>query len=254
MLSLKRQPLVLIACFLAAQSFAGDPPNFNHAKVLLKGVYVDNPKTFYCDCDIRWVGRSGGRVDHASCGFEVYSPRGVPSDSDLARAARSEVEHIVPVAVVGRHMQCWQEGGRENCQKTSSSFNKAEADLFNLTYAVGQVNQLRSDYPFGVLPTQMSPQFGSCDISIDTKLRLAQPRPSIRGDIARTYFYMADRYNIRLSRQDQQLYMAWHRQDPVSSWELTKHERIARITGRTNPFITGEKEWSLGFRPSGSSF
>ena len=32
------------------------------------------------------------------------------------------------------------------------------------------------------------------------------PRPSIRGMIARTYFYMSKQYGLRLSKQDRQLY------------------------------------------------
>ena len=62
---------------------------------------------------------------------------------------------------------------------------------------------------------------------------------------------MADRYNLRLSRQDQQLYLAWHQQDPVSAIESLKHERTAALTGRSNPFVSGEKQWQLGFKTSG---
>lgn len=217
----------------------------------LKQIYQGSERTFYCGCEISWVGRSGGRVDHQSCGFQVYSPKGLPSEATLARAARSEVEHIIPISWVGKQLQCWQNGGRKNCQQQDPLFNQIEGDLFNLTYAVGQVNGLRADLPFGMVDERFKGQFGQCDIRIDTRNRKVQPTASIRGDIARVAFYMADRYNLRLSRQDQQLYLAWHQQDPVSASELVRHERTAALTGRSNPFVTGEKQWQLGFKTSG---
>lgn len=229
-----------------------EPSNFEQAKVSLKQVYQGSERTFYCDCSISWVGRSGGRVDHQSCGFAVYSPRGLPSEATIARAARSEVEHIIPISWVGKQLKCWQQGGRKNCQATDPLFNKIEGDLFNLTYAVGQINAMRSDLPFGMVSSDIQGQFGQCDIKIDTKNRKVQPKTTIRGDIARVAFYMADRYNLKLSKQDQQLYLAWHQQDPVSALELERHQRIAKLTGRSNPFVTGEKQWSLGFVSSGA--
>lgn len=241
---------LVITLFLSANVFA-DPNNFEQAKVQLKQIYQGNERTFYCDCNISWLGRSGGRVDHESCGFAIYSPKGLPSEATIARAARSEVEHIIPISWVGKQLQCWQNGGRKNCQKSDPLFNKIEGDLFNLTYAVGQINGLRADLPFGMVTNSIAPQFGQCDIKIDSKARKVQPKADIRGDIARVAFYMADRYNLSLSRQDQQLFMAWHKQDPVSELELVRHQRTAALTNRTNPFVTGEKDWQLGFITSG---
>lgn len=243
--------LFAVFILLFAHTLIAEPANFDQAKVQLKQVYQGNERTFYCDCQISWVGRSGGRVDHDSCGFEIYSPRGLPSEATIARAARSEVEHIIPISWIGKQLSCWQNGGRKNCQATDPLFNKIEADLFNLTYAVGQINGMRSDLPFAMVTENISNQFGQCDIKIDTKNRKVQPKADIRGDIARVAFYMADRYKLTLSRQDQQLYLAWHKQDPVSELELLRHNRTAAITGRTNPFITGEKSWQLGFIASG---
>lgn len=32
--------------------------------------------------------------------------------------------------------------------------------------------------------------YGSCDVEIDFKAKVIEPKPDIRGNIARTYFYM----------------------------------------------------------------
>jgi deoxyribonuclease-1 len=43
--------------------------------------------------------------------------------------------------------------------------------------------------------------------------------------------------------------MAWDRSYPVTDWELERNNRISRISGRSNPYVTGHKTWSMGYRP-----
>jgi deoxyribonuclease-1 len=50
-------------------------------------------------------------------------------------------------------------------------------------------------------------------------------------------FYMADTYGFNLSRQDQQLYTAWSRQDPPDAWEVERNRLIKAIQGRGNRFV-----------------
>lgn len=83
------------------------PQSFSEAKVQARQhVYYDHNQseqgTLYCGCKWRWTGKSGGRVDLASCG---YTPR-----RSASRAARTEWEHIVPAWVMGHQRQCWQNG------------------------------------------------------------------------------------------------------------------------------------------------
>ena len=44
--------------------------------------------------------------------------------------------------------------------------------------------------------------------------------------------------------------MAWDRQYPVSAWEWEWNSRTAKIMGHQNPFITDDRSWSLGHKPS----
>src|SRR5690606_30548873 len=69
------------------------------------------------------------------------------------------------------------------------------------------------------------------------------------GQIARIYFYMHDYYQLPLTAQEQQLYLRWHQQFPVSQWELERDRRIARLMGHNNPSVTGEKQWQLTAPP-----
>lgn len=235
--------------FLTLFSVAGltAPANFDRAKIEAKQyVYFDRHQVggeFYCGCNWEWVGRSGGRVDHASCGYQTRAQE--------VRAARTEWEHIVPISSVGQQRQCWQNGGRQNCQRTDPVFNLMEADMHNLTISVGEVNADRSNFRFGVLPSAPY-QHGQCDFKVDFGQRVAEPRDEAKGMVARVYFYFADYYGITLSRQQQQLFMAWDKQFPVTEWEVERDRRIAARMGHNNPFVTGKKAWHLGFKPSKS--
>jgi deoxyribonuclease-1 len=125
-----------------------------------------------------------------------------------------------------------------------------EADMHNLAPAVGELNADRSNYRFGVLPELVS-QYGACPFKVDFNARVAEPRPEARGLIARVQFYMHDRYNLPMSRQQQELYMAWNTQYPPTAWEILRDERIARRMGNHNPFVTGQVTWNLGHKNSG---
>lgn len=235
--------LALIAATISVVQAA--PTTFERAKVELRQrVYHDQNidgelGSLYCGCDWQWVGRSGGRVDADSCGYRIRA--------QAHRGARTEWEHIVPMSNVGRARQCWQEGGRANCQRTDPLFNAMEADMHNLTIAVGELNADRSNFRFGVLPGAPR-QHGACPFKVDFAERVVEPRGEVKGLVARVTFYMADRYDIRLSDAQQRLLMSWHQQFPPSLWELERDRRIAAIMGHHNPFVTGERHWTLGHR------
>ena len=69
----------------------------------------------------------------------------------------------------------------------NTKFRYMQADMYNLVPAVGEINCLRSNYGFGMIPGEKR-GFGTCDIEIEN--RKAEPRPETRGNIARMYFYM----------------------------------------------------------------
>lgn len=250
MLVLMRVVLFLSFVCVSFTSAASPPSSFSQAKVLSKRhVYFDqNEKgalgTLYCGCDWRWVGRSGGRVDHDSCGYKIRAQQ--------TRAERTEWEHIVVASSLGRQLQCWQNGGRKNCQATSPQFNEMEANLFNLSPVIGEVNGDRSNYNMGIVSDTKVGMYGFCQSKTDFKQRTFEPRDEAKGIVARTYFYMYDRYpNLRMSKQQQRLFMAWDKQHPVTDWERERERRIAKVMGHRNDFVTGEQTWSLGYKGRG---
>lgn len=220
------------------------PVDFSQSKQdARRYIYFDRTDfgTLYCGCQWQWAGRSGGRVDLNSCGYQIRSQRN--------RAERIEWEHIVPASNFGRARQCWQNGGRKNCNKVDPVFNQMEADLHNLAPSVGEINGDRSNFNFGMLPSTPL-QHGRCPFKVDFKGRTVEPRNEVKGRIARVYFYMFDRYNLPMSKQQQQLFMAWNAQYPVTAWERERDNRIAKQQGNHNPFVTGERQWTLGHKNS----
>lgn len=230
--------LGILIAFSATLASADTPSSFYSAKkILAKQVYQDMERvTFYCDCQFneQAVPNKPGRTRLApvadSCGLK---PR-----KNANRAARIEWEHVMPAWEFGHQLQCWQQGGRKNCRK-DPVFKQMEADLYNLVPAVGELNGDRSNFRFGMIAGEPR-AYGQCDFEVDFKARVAEPPEQVRGDIARTYFYMAERYGVRLSRKQAQLFQAWSSLDPVDEIERARARRIQTIQGHPNPFVEPE--------------
>lgn len=200
--------------------------SFSKAKTAGVQVNADAPGDFYCGCPIQWQGKKGV-PDLASCGYQVRK--------NANRAQRIEWEHVVPAWQLGHQRQCWQQGGRKNCA-SDPQYRAMESDMHNLQPAVGEVNADRNNFPYSQWNGGEG-QYGRCEMKVDFKGKRAEPPARARGAIARTYFYMRDRYQLHLSPQQTQLFTVWDRQYPVSAWECTRDARIAQVQGNHNPYV-----------------
>lgn len=223
--------LLLVNSSLALFSFcalAAPPASFSQAKKEALKIYHDHPVSFYCGCDITWQGKKG-TPDLQACGYQVRKQQ--------TRASRIEWEHVVPAWQFGHQRQCWQQGGRKNCTKNDTIFRSMEADLHNLTPAIGEVNGDRSNYNFSQWNGVEGKSYGRCEMQIDFKQRKVMPPDRARGSIARTYLYMSQNYGFQLSKSQTQLMQAWNRQYPADEWECKRDQRIAKVQGNHNPFV-----------------
>lgn len=229
------------ALLLAVPSFAqsGNTVNqsFNKSKkTLLHEVYDDHRQTFYCKSEFT----SQGKVTHTN----GYQPR-----KEGARAYRLEWEHIVPAHAFGQSFPEWRKGhpecvdskgkpfkGRNCAQKVNILYRYMQADMHNLVPAIGELNGLRSNYSFAMIPGQ-NHEFGACEMKIED--RKAEPPPDVRGDIARTYFYMDSAYPGRgvVSNKNRKLYQVWNTADPVDEWECKRSKKVEALQGNKNPFV-----------------
>jgi deoxyribonuclease I len=111
-----------------------------------------------------------------------------------------------------------------------------ESDMYNLVPAIGEINRLRYNYSYAMIPGEKR-AFGKCDMEIEG--RKGEPPPDKRGNIARTYFYMDWAYPGHgvISKKNRKLFQAWDKEDPVDAWECERCKRIEGIQKNENPFV-----------------
>jgi deoxyribonuclease I len=222
--------------------FFTDDLSFSSAKKILLSIHSENPKTFYCGCvykSVRIKGKDKIQVDHTQCG---YSPR-----KDVSRAHRLEWEHVVPAHAFGNTRSCWRETipgckkpGRSCCAKKDAKYRKMETDFHNLQPAIGEVNNDRSNFRFSqfLKEEDVPAQYGRCKFYTDFKNKRVQPPPDVRGNIARTYFYMKENYSLPIADREQKLFTIWNRLDPPDEWEIKRNLKIEKIQGNQNHYIS----------------
>jgi len=227
--------LTLVSAFSSGPALA-----FKHygdvKRALFNQVFVEQRQTLYCGCPFD----AERRPDLKACGYLS------PKNSD--RAKRIEVDHVVPASWIGQNRPCWHQKicidgrgrafkGRKCCLAVDPAFRRAFQDLHNLWPTIGEVNQRRSHFRFGMIDGERR-RFGRCDIEINVKARLAEPRPAIRGDIARAGLYMEAVHGVRLRAEQRQLFQSWNRSDPPDGPERRRNDMIKRLQGRSNPWIS----------------
>ena len=146
-------------------------------------------------------------------------------------------------------------------------FNSASpmyTELFHIYPTDGKVNGMRSNYPYGVVtsPTwtsQLGAKLGNNTSSGYSGI-VFEPVDEYKGDLARTYFFMATRYEniiggwysnstqadaILIANNSSTVYktwylnlmLAWHNQDPISTKEINRNNAIYSLQNNRNPFI-----------------
>lgn len=148
----------------------------------------------------------------------------------------------------------------------SSWFNDAApmyTDLFQLYPTDGYVNNRRSNYPFGTVGTASwtslnGSKLGNCSYPGYTGT-VFEPINEYKGDFARTYFYLATRYenviagwysnstegNAVLQNNSFPVFETWFLNmlgewcvaDPVSQKEIDRNNAVYAIQGNRNPYI-----------------
>lgn len=142
-------------------------------------------------------------------------------------------------------------------QSWFSSRSPMVSDAFHVYPTDGKVNGQRSSYPFGESTNGTTLSNGQGRLGKSTfsgySGTVFEPVDEYKGDFARTYFYFATRYeNIMTSiggesfnntkypaftTWSKELFLKWHRQDPVSQKEITRNNAIYMYQKNRNPFI-----------------
>lgn len=130
------------------------------------------------------------------------------------------------------------------------------SDAFHVYPTDSKVNGIRANDPFGEVgitkvTTGNGSKSGSSNFPGYTG-NVFEPIDEYKGDFARTYFYMATCYSgkceswsggvfgsayLGFTSYGKELFLKWHRQDPVSSKETNRNNAVEKVQKNRNPFI-----------------
>jgi endonuclease I len=161
--------------------------------------------------------------------------------------------------------QCGNYSGEGNCYNREHSFPQSwfndatpmTTELFHIYPTDGFVNSKRSNYPFGEVTSPSWTSRNGSKLGSNSTAGYSgtvfEPINEYKGDFARTYFYMATRYedviknwnSVVLDKSAFPVYVKWHldllikwhEQDPVSQKELERNNAVYLIQKNRNPFI-----------------
>ncbi|WP_404985888.1 endonuclease [Chryseobacterium sp. M5] len=155
-------------------------------------------------------------------------------------------------------------------QSTFYSNYPMYSDLFYVVPTDARINQLRSNYPYGIAGTTNYHTFTNSSKINNSAIpnyvytgRVYEPINEFKGDVARSLLYFAVRYEGKLGtfnfnnnanpasdtnpldgteeRAFEPAYIAmliqWHNQDPVSQREIDRNNAVYNLQKNRNPFI-----------------
>ena len=135
-------------------------------------------------------------------------------------------------------------------------------DIFHLYPVDGWINTKRNDNPYGKVFTATYTFTNGSKMGQNTypgapSVSCYEPIDAYKGDIARSFFYMATRYmfedesfqeNSPMTNKSQlkpwalNMLLEWHQLDPVSEKEIDRNNAIYAVQKNRNPFID-HPEW-----------
>lgn len=190
--------------------------------------------------------------------LDIYSEKPSASDSYVYAAGSN---------------QCGSYSKEGDCYNREHSFPRSwfggavepmNSDIHHIFATDGFVNAKRSSYPYGDVGSASftstnGSKLGNASAGTGYSGVVFEPIDEFKGDIARAYFYMATRYQDRLTAWQTnsteanaalngtstqvfeswllQLLKQWHQLDPVSQKERDRNDAAYQYQGNRNPFI-----------------
>lgn len=127
--------------------------------------------------------------------------------------------------------------------KFNGNFDKnvQKSDLHHLFPTDSSANSRRANYEFGnVGETHDELNVQNCESSQLGDISghfIFTPPVGHRGNVARSLFYFATRYNLFIKPAEEMILRQWHKSDPIDEVEKVRHEQIALHQKNRNPFI-----------------
>ena len=142
------------------------------------------------------------------------------------------LEHVYPRSWMATEHGC---ENRNTCG--DPTYKHAEGDLHNLWLEVKNINSSRSNNLFGEVDGER--RFDYClkfERTYSPADVFIEPRDSVKGNVARSLFYIHTEYGYSLHGM-LPILKRWNRLDPPSEHEHWRNERIYELQGTRNQFI-----------------
>ncbi|BDD08507.1 hypothetical protein FUAX_09390 [Fulvitalea axinellae] len=161
--------------------------------------------------------------------------------------------------------QCGNYGGEGDCYNREHTVPKSwfgkkapmVNDFFHILPTDGYVNGKRSSHPYGEVDnaswtSQNGSELGSARSGLGYSGTAFEPIDEYKGDVARIYFYFVTRYASKIGGWDNEvfshdykgldpwaleMFLKWHKNDPVSQKEITRNEEGFKFQGNRNPYV-----------------
>jgi len=229
--------------FLAVTADSTDKPII--FKVQASGAF---PETYYTATQNKWAEDLKASLrdiidGHTSLGYTLAR--------DHMYGSIDNVNGWVECVYTGRKAQFSDRAGatsnKFNCEHTwpQSFFNENEpmrSDLFHLYPTDETANSQRGNYDFGTVKSVIWTE-GDSRLGTDQDgLTVFEPRPVHRGNVARSHFYFAIRYNKQYieyqnAAKMESVLRQWHSEDSVDTAERNRNNMIFALQKNRNPFI-----------------
>ena len=195
--------------------------------------------------------------------WEAYKTTDKRLDNGKVWDIYSDVPNGTPAYYFDWNDKCGSYSTEGDCYNREHSvpqswFNEAapmKTDLFHIYPTDGKVNSQRGNYAYGEVSnanwtSTNGSQRGSCATAGYSGI-VFEPIDAYKGDLARTYFYMAVCYmDKNLGQTSESMFnggslkpwalnmlIRWHNQDPVSTKEVNRNNAVYSIQHNRNPFI-----------------
>lgn len=117
----------------------------------------------------------------------------------------------------------------------------ARADLHHMMGVTPEARVARVNLHYGNVLVPVWQDGGSKAGPSNRVVPVFEVRKEMRGDVARSMFYIATMYGLDIPDHEERTLRAWHEEDPVSAQERARDERVAAQQRSSNPFVTHPK-------------
>lgn len=114
---------------------------------------------------------------------------------------------------------------------------EARSDLHHLYAVAPDARVARLNLHYGQVLVPVWSRGGSRSGPSSKVKPVFEVRKEMRGDVARSMFYVATMYELELPGDEEAVLRQWHSQDPVSKAERSRNDRVAAKQKSRNPFV-----------------